>query len=216
MRRVVIESPTEEVARFLGVGPLLSQVESFEVVKFLKDTLQETAMVCRVVLKDPSSKFELILRGSSVQTQLLDRDEGGARLYFVRIRRRTVSSLDRMRAAGGYFAGPFEVKDGKVRVGFVGSADQVRKTIKRTDKSGIPYKVVSLTDARFPPDSPLRYLSDKQREVLITAYKCGYYDLPKRISSAELAKRFNVRSSTLVRHRIKAEKRLLAALLEVP
>ncbi len=44
-------------------------------------------------------------------------------------------------------------------------------------------KVVSLMDAKFSPSSPLQRLTEKQRDVLIKAYKLGYYDRPRKISS---------------------------------
>lgn len=64
-------------------------------------------------------------------------------------------------------------------------------------------------DARFTPSSPVARLTEKQREVLLSAYKLGYYDLPIRISSEELAKKFGRVKSTFVAHRRKAERRLL-------
>ena len=73
--------------------------------------------------------------------------------------------------------------------------------------------MVSLTDARFPPGSPLGRLTERQQKVLIMAYRNGYYDLPKRVSSEELARVVGVRASTLVVHRRRAERRLLAELI---
>lgn len=68
-------------------------------------------------------------------------------------------------------------------------------------------------DAKFSKDSPLSRLTEKQRKVLVTAYRLGYYDEPRRISSLELAKRLRVNSSTLINHRRRAERHLLAELI---
>jgi hypothetical protein len=61
--------------------------------------------------------------------------------------------------------------------------------------------------------SALSRLTERQREVLVAAYSLGYFDLPKRISSRELAKKLSMRSSTLIAHRIKAERSLLDEIL---
>jgi len=74
------------------------------------------------------------------------------------------------------------------------------------------FKVVSLTDARFSSDSPLNALTEKQRRVLSTAYRFGYYNLPRTIDSEQLARKLKLKRSTLVVHRRRAEHRLLAAL----
>jgi predicted DNA binding protein len=48
--------------------------------------------------------------------------------------------------------------------------------------------------------------------VLRAAYTLGYYDVPRKISSHELGIRLKIGSSTLVGHRRRAERRLLAEL----
>jgi predicted DNA binding protein len=56
-------------------------------------------------------------------------------------------------------------------------------------------------------------LTEKQRKVLITAYRLGYHDLPGRVSSKELAERLKIKSSALIVRRRKAERRLPAKLV---
>ena len=89
----------------------------------------------------------------------------------------------------------------------------MRNVLKSLDASGVKYKVISLLDAKFSPNSPLQHLTEKQRDVLIKAYKLGYYDRPRRISSEQLAQKVNLSKSTLVAHRRKAERRLLMEVL---
>ncbi len=72
--------------------------------------------------------------------------------------------------------------------------------IKKITALGIRHRVVLLTEANFSPDSPLSKLTEKQREVLIAAYKLGYYDIPRRINSEKLAKKLNIGGSTLGEH----------------
>jgi len=49
--------------------------------------------------------------------------------------------------------------------------------------------------------------------VILSAFNLGYYDVPRRVDSQELAKRLSIREQSLVMHRRKAERRLLAALV---
>lgn len=89
----------------------------------------------------------------------------------------------------------------------------MRRFLGAFGKAGLRYKLVSLTDAKFLPNSPLGCLTEKQRRVITTAFNLGYYDLPMKIGSEELAQKLNIREQTLVIHRRKAERRLLAELL---
>jgi len=109
----------------------------------------------------------------------------------------------------GYLSLPFEVKDGKVKVTFLGSAKQVRQFLSPFEDAGVHYRVISLTDAQFPPHSPLNRLTEKQRQVLIMAHNLGYYDIPRKISLVQLAKRFDLALSTLDVLLRRAERRLL-------
>ena len=71
-----------------------------------------------------------------------------------------------------YFSTPFEFRDGRVKLAFLGSAKQMRKNLEYLERHAKGrFKVVSLTDARFAPDSPIARLTEKQRRVLITAYR---------------------------------------------
>jgi predicted DNA binding protein len=80
---------------------------------------------------------------------------------------------------------------------------------------GLHPKIVSLTDAVFSLNSPLEYLTEKQKAVIIDAFKNGYYDFPRKIGSEALARKLSIREPTLVIHRRKAERRLLAQVLGI-
>lgn len=109
---------------------------------------------------------------------------------------------------------PFGIGDGKLKIAFLGNEKQVKNFLEIIDKTGISYKVASLIDAKFSPESPLTYLTEKQRTVLVSAFEHGYYETPRRVNSQELAKKLNLKSSTLVEHRRKAEQRILAQILK--
>ena len=86
---------------------------------------------------------------------------------------------------------------------------KVRAFLTTVEAAGVRYRVVSLTDARFPPHSPISHLTEKQQRALITAYTLGCYDVPKKIGLVQLAERLDLALSTLDVHLRKAEQRLL-------
>ena len=59
----------------------------------------------------------------------------------------------------------------------------------------------------------LSVLTEKQRDILITAHENGYYDYPKKINSEKLSEKVKVSKATLVQHLRKAEGRLLSEIL---
>jgi predicted DNA binding protein len=66
-----------------------------------------------------------------------------------------------------------------------------------------------LTGARFSSDSSFYALTEKQREMLSTAFKLGYFKVPRAITSGQLAKKFSLSSSAVSERLRNAEQRLL-------
>ena len=105
---------------------------------------------------------------------------------------------------------PFAVRDGKVRVTLVGDDEQVKEFL---ENGSVNYKVLSLTDAKFSLNSPISRLTEKQQEAISLAFRLGYFDTPRKISVEELAAKLGLASSTLAVHLRRAERRLLADML---
>ncbi len=212
MRRLILEIMVNEFSKLTGYQSL-QKVKMMEVLTVLKYSDEEVALVCRMEFEDPASKYEEVFDAERGEAQLLEREKEGTYIYFIRSKPQSgPSGLDTL--AIGYMTMPYGIREGKFTASFLGSAKQIKELLKMIDGTGITYKIVSLADAKFSPGSPLNRLTVKQRTVLTTAYKLGYYDVPRTTSSEELAEKLHIRAPTLVMHRRKAEKRLLSALLE--
>jgi len=213
MRRLTIELDLEQMRKFED-NPLFDKVKSFEILQFLKEGPEEVAVICRVDFGDGVTKLEDFVQDDIVEIQMLEREEGGACTYFIKSRpvNQHASNFNPS-TAGGYLSVPFEIKDGKAKITYLGSGKQVKSFLEDVERAGVKYRVRSMTDAKFSRDSPLGRLTEKQRKVLVSAYQLGYYDEPRRINSLELARKMKIGSSTLINHRRRAERNLLAELV---
>jgi DNA-binding CsgD family transcriptional regulator len=219
MRRLVLEIPHLDLAKSEGKA-LLKSVKSVEVLHFLRHDPKGFAAISKIELANDETRIEDALRairnahGHGAEIQLLERR--GERTYtcFMKGKLQHLPIQFDLKSARAYITTPFELRAGKLRLTALGGVKEVNELARRIERSGIRCRVVSLTDAKFLPDSPLSRLTEKQRKVLMTAYHLGYYDRPRRINSQQLAKRLNLASSTLVVHRQKAERRLLKAILD--
>jgi HTH DNA binding domain len=214
LRRVTIELTLDEMNKFEQHPTMFDKIRSLEILQFLKESPEELAIICRVEFIDPTVRLEEFIDDDTIELQMLDHEKAGTYTYFVRdkpsIQHET--SIDFF-ANGGYLTVPFEISDGKLRMTYLGNLKQVKSFLDGIEKQGIKYKVTNMSDARFPRNSPLSRLTEKQRRVLVTAYRLGYYDEPRRISSLELARKLKVGSSTLINHRRTAERHVLAELI---
>jgi hypothetical protein len=57
-------------------------------------------------------------------------------------------------------------------------------------------------------------LTDRQREVLTTAYRMGYFDYPREANASEVAESLDIGPSTFMSHLVAAQSKLFAALVD--
>jgi DNA-binding CsgD family transcriptional regulator len=213
MRRLTIEMDMLELTKFED-NPMLRKLKSLEILQFLKESPEECAAIFRIEFEDEDMDIRHLLGNDDfVELQELDREKGGVRTYYIKTKPAFNLHEAGVRSARGYLSVPFEIKDGKARITYLGSAKQLKAFLGRIEKLGVKYKIASASDAKFPRGSPITRLTEKQRQVLVTAYRLGYYDDPRRISTQELADRLKIGSSTLVEHRRRAERLVLAELI---
>jgi hypothetical protein len=212
MRRIVVETPAEDFLKLRGADPIYRRVRSFVVLHQLRSGPAGSSVIVRVSFTDPSLTPESLFGTGGGRLQVLDASDG-AFTCFVRLRGR---SLDRCLGLGkgdGYMVPPLGITDDLARLTFVGTSRQVERFLRRLDARRIRHRTVSLMDLRISEGSPLGVLTERQREVLTTAYRSGYYDRPRRANSKALASSLGLSSSTFVDHRLKAERRVLSVVL---
>lgn len=214
MRRLRVEMPLEDFIRLKGgEGAFYRSLESFVVLQILRAGPRGASSIVQIRPKDPRVGFAELTRGIPATTQLLDQD---GRTFTCLMKFRPMASLAHhfgLSRETGYIVPPMEVEGDRARLTFVGSAKEVTSVLSALRGMGLRYRVSSISDFRLSPSSPLNSLTDKQRRVVSAAYQHGYYDRPRRVSSEALAKRLGIASSTLVNHRLKAERRLLSVIL---
>ncbi|HXY86860.1 MAG TPA: helix-turn-helix domain-containing protein [Candidatus Acidoferrales bacterium] len=211
MRRLIVEISSRAFSKLFPERPI-QKIRSAEVLHFLKFEPQEVAMILRVEFNEPNVSIEDMFPDDLAEVQLLEREkekESEIYTYFIKVLR-PGPDLTAMR---GYVSLPYEIRGGKIKVTFLGSAKQGRDFIKLFEAAGICTRIISLTDAKFPPHSPLSRLTEKQRRALITAYTLGYYDIPKKIGLVPLAEKLNLAHSTLDVQLRRGERRLLSRII---
>ena len=64
------------------------------------------------------------------------------------------------------------------------------------------------------PDQSIPEFSPRQHEVLLAAWERGYYEIPREVTTAELAESFGLDRRTVENHLRRAERKLVDALAE--
>jgi hypothetical protein len=230
MRRLILEFSKSEMERihelFSGnvvkineLNPL-NHIKTFEILQFLRLDNEEFAAICRIETEPTNPEIgELFKKAGDAEdtfsedAQVLEREKSGAYIVFIRHNPIPIGFNINQLIEGGYLVS-MEIREGKIKIIYLGAVKQVKNLLEKLKRHGLRYKILSLTDAKFSLDSPLNVLTEKQRRVLIASYKCGYYSLPRKTSSEQLAKKLNLHKSALAAHRRKAELRLITEILK--
>uniref|UniRef100_A0A7D5H5D0 Helix-turn-helix domain-containing protein n=2 Tax=Natrinema halophilum TaxID=1699371 RepID=A0A7D5H5D0_9EURY len=94
-----------------------------------------------------------------------------------------------------------------VTLSLVGSQETIAGTVDDYEAAG-----VSLDLRKFGPyegrDHPLAELTARQREAVRTAHELGYYEVPRTVTTEDVAAELGVDSSTVAEHLQRAERNL--------
>lgn len=102
-----------------------------------------------------------------------------------------------------------DVTDRGATLSLVGSQDTIAETISEYEKEGVTPDLERLGEYRGS-DEPLAALTDRQREIVETAYEMDYYDVPRNVSTADIAAELALDPSTVAEHLQRAERNLLS------
>ena len=209
MRRLILEALEKDLCKVGVLTKDFQKIKSLELQHVLRQDAEQFAAIARIEFKDETSRLDdLLANGIIKEAQVLEQ-QNKSYIVFMKGGPSLSPVLDSIGIEQGYLFPPVGIQDGRIRFSIFGSSEQIQKSLEKVASIGLRYKIVSLTDAKFSPNSPLAKLTEKQREVIITAYKLGYYDIPRKINSETLAKKLNIGNATLGEHLRKAERRLL-------
>jgi predicted DNA binding protein len=219
MRRLIMEIPETEFSKLEKVfdqqenNSPLRKIKSSEILHILRLNPDEFAVVVKTEFNGSFTPKEGMIKMRSMKIQVLEQDKNGAFTYFISGKFYNNETRNFI-LLSSYLSEPMEIKDGKIKIAFIGDEKQLQKILVFIDGMGINYGVVALSEAEFSSQSPLRVLTEKQRKVLVYAFEHGYYETPRKVRSQELAKKLNLKTSTFVEHRRKAERRLLSKIIK--
>ncbi|WP_435065066.1 helix-turn-helix domain-containing protein [Halobaculum sp. EA56] len=106
-----------------------------------------------------------------------------------------------------------EVTREGIDITLVGEQDALSDRVEEFSSTGANPVLRTLTDYEGPRD-PLDALTARQREVLTLAFGHGYFDVPREATTDDLATELGIDASTVREHLQRAQKNLLASLLD--
>jgi len=98
----------------------------------------------------------------------------------------------------------------------VGSDEAISDSVAAIDDAGVAPLLRRLTDFEGTPAGVADRLTDRQREIVETAYDLGYYEIPRAATTDEVADAVGVTPSTVAEHLQRAEKNVIGRIVAAP
>ena len=213
MRKMIIEMKlSEELTK--NSDFLLDKVESIELLELLKLDFEKRIKmaIAAINLKEGYSIEDIKMPGYvEIFTVLSKKDNR----YICLIKTKYFKSLQSTAKKFNIdiiWDTPSIFTKEKMVVSATGNEENLKK-VRELFKNLGEIKKVSFVKSIYNEQTILSCLTEKQRQVIITAKKNGYYNYPRSINSEELSKKIGLSKPTVVQHLRKAESRIVANIL---
>ena len=104
---------------------------------------------------------------------------------------------------------PSIISEDRITVSCIGAQQNLLKFIEIVKTHVGRIEKMTFKNALYQNQNILSVLTEKQRDIILTAQKHGYYEYPRKINSEGLAKKVDIGRATLVEHLRKAESRII-------
>jgi DNA-binding CsgD family transcriptional regulator len=198
-------------------GSNSEKVEVLEALRCFKCDTQGLAIICRLRLKDRNMNIQDLLMGKGLLTniELLYKEKDGSLVVFIEGRSCVPKPPNDIKEPKMLMTHPPDFLDvDRMKVEMIGKENEIKKLLHYANKWGEnSFKILGLTSIDTKGESLLSKLTSRQRQILLTGYALGYYDVPRRISSDELSRHLKLDKSTIVEHLRKAERKLIGSII---
>lgn len=212
MRKAIIEIEPYESTKEAQKGNF-TYIHSYEVLEVLKIDHVKGLFVDLIEcqLKENISIHDLDSIGNMEILSVI-RSDGDKHTCLVK-GHESDKAIDTFEDMDLIYTAPSMISEDRIVISFISAQKDLTRFVEMVRKYIGKVTKITLKQAKYQKKEILSVLTDKQREILTAAYRNGYYDIPKRIGSEGLSRKFNLSRPTLLEHLRKAERRILAEIM---
>jgi hypothetical protein len=195
----------------LGLDGLMAAVQEAGLQDVDVLTCEGPRAVVRVYVNGavPTDRFEDVPAVVWVERAAGD---GPGETYLLEVDVESAETMIDACSADLVMCGTIDVSERGVTFDVAGPQDAIAETVEKYDAAGADVSLETLRDYEYTP-GPVEALTDRQREVLAAAYDRGYFEVPRQTTTEDLAEAFDLDSSTVSEHLVRAQRNLLSGLM---
>jgi len=206
MREAVLSISDTELAA-LGIEELVSLCRDAGIREFEELACRGNGAVVQVILDGPLDEERLASLSYVSEFERVEEAEQHEYLIAFTAPGQSAASAEPVADLVGT-CDP-EVNDQGATMSLVGSQETISGAVSGYEDDGMSPDLRKLASYEGS-DRPLAELTDRQREVIRTAWDMGYYDVPREVATEDVAAELDLDPSTVAEHLQRAERNLLA------
>jgi hypothetical protein len=214
MRTLTLEiEPFETVKEAMAES--FAQVRSYEILETLKMDYEEGICIeiMELTLKEGASIHDIRTVGDMEILNVL-KSEGCKHTCLIRYTEpEETKGMFQESDLGLIHTIPTIVSPEIMTVSMIGERKNLSDFVEMMRTHVGTIRKMAVRRAAYQKADILAVLTDKQKEVMVAAFRNGYYDYPKKISSQRLCRKVNISKPTLLQHMRKAEGRILKEIM---
>lgn len=207
MREAVLSVSDSEFDA-LGIGELVSLAREADIEDFELLSCDGDSSVVQVTVQSRIDEARIDALDYVENYERAETSDGTQRYLFSYT---TPEFDDEMAAVAAELVGDCDpnLRDDGAALSLVGPQDAIRNAVGEYASAGADVDLERLGEYEGS-DDPLGGLTDRQREVVETAFEAGYYEVPRQASTDDVAAELGVDNSTVAEHLQRAERNLLS------
>ena len=182
MHKKVILELDPSLLRMMGYQDLLSKIEYIEGMDTFKIETHSASEsgICKVKLKKgiKFADLEPLTTPLGLIIELLGEKDGIFVCFFKAKLEGRAAELLKSINSDLIYSLPFYLSEEKVILSFFGDSENIKSFLDTLKNFGISFKVVSLQ--KPSQENTLSSLTERQKEILLTAKNKGFYDTPRK------------------------------------
>jgi DNA-binding CsgD family transcriptional regulator len=109
---------------------------------------------------------------------------------------------------------PLIMEENSLLLSFMTDNDKIDIVWNAVQQYNVQYKILSISTVLSPNETPYSKLTERQRKIIYYAVENGYYEIPRQITTVDLAEKFNISPSALNEHLRKIERKIFHSMFK--
>ena len=214
MRRILLEI-SKKFIDAMGFKELMELVERLEIIHIYRYDKKNMSAIQLFKMKDPvTHPKDLIGKSGILYLEVLEEND----------KENEYICLVRTHHDAGFHAifedfnllldFPLIITQKTIKVALISPEFQLNQIMDHLKNLDIDHKILNISPIKRETKDLKSILTEKQIEVMSAAVNQGYFDIPRKVSSKDLAKSFDISPSALNEHFRKVERKIFHTLFK--